>query len=149
MREYAVIFERGTGKQAPWGAYVPDLSGCVSLGETREEIKRNIREAIGAHVELMAMSGETVPEPRAQIGAAVAAMRRYAIVYIPGPEGWTATAPDFLDEIGVTAATRQEAEELICCAIQSRVESMAAEGAPIPEPTCELGMVAAPEAIAA
>jgi predicted RNase H-like HicB family nuclease len=63
MREFTVIFERGTGNHAPWGACVPDLPGCTSLGETREEIERNIREAIEGHIQSMIEQGEPVPEP--------------------------------------------------------------------------------------
>jgi predicted RNase H-like HicB family nuclease len=44
-------------------AYVPDLPGCVSTGATREEVERNIREAIEFHVEGIREGGEPVPEP--------------------------------------------------------------------------------------
>jgi predicted RNase H-like HicB family nuclease len=48
---------------ARWGAYVPDLPGCVAAGETREEVLQLIREAIEFHVEGLRQNGETVPEP--------------------------------------------------------------------------------------
>ena len=41
--EYIVIFERG---DKGYGAYVPDLPGCVAVGETREEAAQLIREAV-------------------------------------------------------------------------------------------------------
>jgi predicted RNase H-like HicB family nuclease len=60
MKRYAVILEK-TGNN--WAAYVPDLPGCITTGSTREETKRNIREAIELHIEAMRGVGEPVPEP--------------------------------------------------------------------------------------
>ncbi len=60
MSRYAVVFEKsGTG----YGAYVPDLPGCVTTGFTLEETERLIREAIEFHIEGMKLYGERVPEP--------------------------------------------------------------------------------------
>jgi predicted RNase H-like HicB family nuclease len=61
VTEYAVIIERG---DEGFGAYVPDLPGCVATGSTREEAERLISEAILLHVEELRKSGEDVPEPR-------------------------------------------------------------------------------------
>lgn len=60
MRKYAVVFEQTPNNYA---AYVPDLPGCVSTGATRDEIERNIREAIAFHLEGMRLEGEPIPEP--------------------------------------------------------------------------------------
>jgi predicted RNase H-like HicB family nuclease len=57
---YTVIVEQG---DTSWGAYVPDLPGCVAAGETREEVLQLIREAIEFHVEGLRQNGERVPEP--------------------------------------------------------------------------------------
>lgn len=65
MREYAVIYERGN---SGWGAWVPDLPGCVAAGETREEAERLIREAIRAHIENLREHGEPIPEPTSSAG---------------------------------------------------------------------------------
>lgn len=43
---YTVVYERLPGN---YGAYVPDLPGCVSTGETWDEMRRMIREAIALH----------------------------------------------------------------------------------------------------
>jgi len=48
MMEYVVILEEG---ETSFGAYVPDLPGCVAVGETRDEAMELIREAIELHVE--------------------------------------------------------------------------------------------------
>ncbi|HEY0142595.1 MAG TPA: type II toxin-antitoxin system HicB family antitoxin [Thermoanaerobaculia bacterium] len=58
--EYVVIIEQG---DTSIGAYVPDLPGCVAVGESREEVRELIREAIELHIESLRENGETVPEP--------------------------------------------------------------------------------------
>ena len=60
MKKYAVVFEKSPNNYA---AYVPDLPGCVSTGATREEVERNIREAIAFHIEGLQIEGEPIPEP--------------------------------------------------------------------------------------
>jgi predicted RNase H-like HicB family nuclease len=60
MKKYAVVFERAAHN---WGAYVPDLPGCVATGPTLEETRRLIAEAIEFHIEGMRLHGEPVPEP--------------------------------------------------------------------------------------
>ncbi len=58
--KYTVIFERGPSS---WGAYVPDLPGVISVGDTREEVERLIEEAVGFHVEGMREEGVPIPTP--------------------------------------------------------------------------------------
>lgn len=36
-----------------YSAYSDDVPGCISFGENFEEIKRNMKEAIEAHLELL------------------------------------------------------------------------------------------------
>ena len=60
--KYPVVIERGLNNYA---AYVPDLPGCVATGGTRDEVARNIREAIEFHLEGMREDGLPIPEPRA------------------------------------------------------------------------------------
>jgi predicted RNase H-like HicB family nuclease len=58
--KYAVIIEKG---KRSYGAYVPDLPGCVAVGKTLKEVQRLIREAIEFHLEGMREHGERIPEP--------------------------------------------------------------------------------------
>ena len=58
--DYLVVIERGPSS---FGAYVPDLPGCVAVGETREEVEGLIREAIAFHIEGLRAQGQPVPEP--------------------------------------------------------------------------------------
>ncbi len=60
--KYAVVFERSSDG---YGAFVPDLPGCITVGDTLEEAESNIREAIAGHIAVMREHGETVPEPTA------------------------------------------------------------------------------------
>jgi predicted RNase H-like HicB family nuclease len=63
MKDYTVIYERGREDEENWGAYVPDLPGCISTGETLDEVKRNIKEAIELHIAGLKADGDPVPEP--------------------------------------------------------------------------------------
>ena len=58
--QYLVIVERG---ETSYGAYVPDLPGCVAVGETKEEVMQLIREAIELHLEGLRNEGLPIPEP--------------------------------------------------------------------------------------
>lgn len=57
---YAVVFEKGP---TSFGAYVPDLPGCVAVGETEEEVRRLIAEAIPLHLEGLREDGLPIPDP--------------------------------------------------------------------------------------
>lgn len=57
---YAVIVEQGA---TSFGAYVPDLPGCVAVAETREEVMQLIQEAIEFHLEGLAEDGQPLPRP--------------------------------------------------------------------------------------
>jgi predicted RNase H-like HicB family nuclease len=60
MMRYTVIIEQGP---TSWGAYVPDLPGCIAAGESRDEAVRLIREAIEFHIEGLIEQGQPVPAP--------------------------------------------------------------------------------------
>jgi predicted RNase H-like HicB family nuclease len=47
---YAVVYEKS---ETGYGAYVPDLPGCVAVGETLEETAALIKQAIEFHLEGM------------------------------------------------------------------------------------------------
>ena len=60
VMKYLVVIEKGPKS---YGAYVPDLPGCVAVGTTRAEVRKLIREAIDFHLEGMAEDGLKVPTP--------------------------------------------------------------------------------------
>jgi predicted RNase H-like HicB family nuclease len=55
--EYLVVIEKG---ETSYGAYVPDLPGCVAVGETRREVLKLIREGIELHIEALREAGDPV-----------------------------------------------------------------------------------------
>lgn len=55
---YAIVVEKGP---TSYGAYVPDLPGCVAAAESRDEVLRLIREAIHFHLEEMRREGLAPP----------------------------------------------------------------------------------------
>src|SRR5882724_330978 len=63
MTRYMVVVERGA---TSWGAHVPDLPGCVAVGETRTEVLRLIREAIELHIAGLKEDGLPVPAPSSE-----------------------------------------------------------------------------------
>jgi len=58
--KYMVVIEEG---DTSYGAHVPDLPGCIAVGQSREEVLRLIREAIEFHIEGLKEAGEPVPVP--------------------------------------------------------------------------------------
>lgn len=60
MKKNLVIYEKS---KTGYSAYVPDLQGCTSAGETREEVEKNIIEAIKLHIKLMKKEGLKIPLP--------------------------------------------------------------------------------------
>ena len=62
--EFAVVIERGP---TSYGAYVPDLPGCVAAAETEAEVRRLIREAIVFHLQGMRLNGEPIPVPTSRV----------------------------------------------------------------------------------
>jgi predicted RNase H-like HicB family nuclease len=61
MKKYLIVIEKtGTG----YSAYSPDLPGCISTGATRDEIEKNMEEAIEFHVDGLRQNGYAIPEPQ-------------------------------------------------------------------------------------
>ena len=50
-----------------YSAYVPDLPGCVAVGETLDEVQQLIREAVEFHLAGMREDGIPVPPPSSQV----------------------------------------------------------------------------------
>jgi predicted RNase H-like HicB family nuclease len=58
--EFLVVVEKG---KSSFGAYVPDLPGCVAVGNSRRQVLKLIRGGIQLHIRAMREAGEPVPEP--------------------------------------------------------------------------------------
>lgn len=55
---YMVIVEKG---ESSYGAFVPDLPGCIAVGETEQEVIVLIQEAIQFHLEDLQSEGRPIP----------------------------------------------------------------------------------------
>jgi len=60
MKTYLIVFEK-TKKN--YAAYLPDIPGVIATGKTREEVEKNIREAIVFHLDGLKEDGVPLPEP--------------------------------------------------------------------------------------
>jgi len=58
--QYLVVLEEGPKS---FGAYVPDLPGCIAAGESRDEVLTLIRQAIEFHIEGLRETGAPIPSP--------------------------------------------------------------------------------------
>ena len=63
MIGYAVIVEQAD--DGGFGAWSPDLPGCVALGDTVEDCLGEMRSAVDLYIEVLRERGEDVPTPRA------------------------------------------------------------------------------------
>ena len=57
---YLVVVEEGP---TSFGAYVPDLPGCIAVGESRDEVLTSIHDAIELHLEGLKENGQPIPAP--------------------------------------------------------------------------------------
>lgn len=65
MKQFAVVIEHSPGSN--YSAYVPDLPGCVSTGDSLEEVQQNMREAIAFHIRGMREDGLPIPDPTTHV----------------------------------------------------------------------------------
>ena len=68
-REYVAVLEAANdeaGQFANYSAFVAGLPGCITVGDTVDDIEANLREAIELHLEGLAAEGRPVPAPSAR-----------------------------------------------------------------------------------
>jgi predicted RNase H-like HicB family nuclease len=61
---YAIVIEHA---ESNYSAYVPDLPGCVTTGQSVAEVELNIREAIEFHLDGLREDGLPIPKPSAVV----------------------------------------------------------------------------------
>ena len=59
-QRFLVVYEHG---KRNYGGFAPDVLGCVSTGKTLAEMRRMMREALEAHLEMTAEYGDPLPQP--------------------------------------------------------------------------------------
>jgi predicted RNase H-like HicB family nuclease len=70
MYHFLVVIEKA---EHNYSAYSPDLPGCVATGTTREEVEKNMYEAIEIH--LRGLIEDHLPIPESQAFAEYVAVR--------------------------------------------------------------------------
>ena len=148
--EYAVVIEpTSTG----FSAYVPDVDGCVAVGETEAEVTAQIREALEFHFEGIRADGEPIPQPASRLdyvdvvqntsrapSNAADGRYRYAIVIETGPTSYGAYVPDLPGCVAL-AQSEDEVRKLIREGIRIHLEEMRLDGEPILEPASRIACV--------
>ncbi len=144
QEEYLVILERG---EHNWGAYAPDILGCISTGPSQEKTRLNFAEALQGHLDWMRRDGDLIPLPAAEteqvtITLAGHAPRRYLVILQSSPLGeWSVSAADVPD-LTLEFSSRAEALRLFRAALQAHLEALLTNGEPLPEPASEAATVA-------
>jgi predicted RNase H-like HicB family nuclease len=59
-KTFLVVYEKG---KKNYGGFAPDVPGCISLGDTLDEIRTNLHEALQLYMDTVVELGYPVPEP--------------------------------------------------------------------------------------
>ena len=60
MKKYLIIIEKS---ETGYSAYSPDVDGCIAVGNTIDECRTSMEEALKFHIELMLEKGYEIPKP--------------------------------------------------------------------------------------
>ncbi|MBD3285911.1 type II toxin-antitoxin system HicB family antitoxin [candidate division WOR-3 bacterium] len=63
MKRFLIVIEKANGN---YSAYSPDLPGCVATGNNRDEVERNMYEAIELHIKGLTENNIPIPKPQAE-----------------------------------------------------------------------------------
>ncbi len=69
--KYVYLIEKAN--DGSFSAYVPDLPGCTTSGETVDEVKRNIKDAVDLYIDSLREHNEPVPTPSSMVDVIEAA----------------------------------------------------------------------------
>jgi len=139
MTKYLTILEQGP---TSWGAYAPDVPGCIAVAETRAEVRTMFQEALTSHLDWMREERDPIPSPVSETDFVTVALpgyvpRRYLVILTPIPIGsWSITpadVPDLVPEFSDCAG----ALRLLRGALQDYLEEQIVEGQAVPEPSSE------------
>ena len=139
MTHYLLILEHGP---TSWGAYSPDIPGCIAAAETRGEVEALFQDAVQEHLDWMHRDGDRIPVSEAETEMITVmlsghAPRRYLVILQPTRLGnWSATPADVPDLV-LEFSTRAETMHLLRAAMQSLLEMLIANSEPLPEPASE------------
>jgi predicted RNase H-like HicB family nuclease len=63
--KYVYVIEKAN--DGSYSAYVPDLPGCTTSGDTVDEVKRNIKDAVTSYIDSLREHSEPVPAPSSMV----------------------------------------------------------------------------------
>ncbi|MEE8434663.1 MAG: type II toxin-antitoxin system HicB family antitoxin [bacterium] len=66
MKRYAIVIERGA-EESNFSAYAPDLPGCIAVGDSIDEVRKNMKEAMELHLHGILHEGEKIPAPQSTV----------------------------------------------------------------------------------
>lgn len=69
--KYVYVIERAD--DGSYSAYVPDLPGCTTSGDTIDDVRSGIKDAVDSYLESLREHNEPVPPPRSSVGEVNAA----------------------------------------------------------------------------
>jgi predicted RNase H-like HicB family nuclease len=70
-KRYVYITEKAA--DGTYSAYVPDLPGCTTSGDTVDEVRMSIKDAVDSYIDSLRDDGDPVPEPTRCAGSVEAA----------------------------------------------------------------------------
>lgn len=139
MIKYLTILEQGP---TSWGAYAPDVPGCVAVAETRTEVRTLFQEALTSHLDWLRVERDPIPSPVSETDFVTVALpghapRRYLVILTPTPIGsWSATPADVPD-LTLEFSDRAGALRLLQGALQEYLEEQSENGQAVPAPSSE------------
>jgi len=71
MKEYVVIYEPA---ESNWGAYSPDVPGCIATGKTLDDVRKMFQEALEFHLDGLKKEGLPIPEAQTEVGRVAVAI---------------------------------------------------------------------------
>ena len=64
MLRFPIVVEKANGN---YSAYSPDVPGCGAVGDSLEEARENLREAIKFHLDGLAEDNQPLPKPQSTV----------------------------------------------------------------------------------
>ena len=69
--KYVYVIEKAT--DGSYSAFVPDLPGCTTSGDTAEDVKSSIKDAVDLYIDSLREHNEPVPPPTSSVDVVEAA----------------------------------------------------------------------------
>ena len=58
--KYLIVIEQG---ETGFSAYAPDIPGCIATGSTRDDVEREMKDAIAFNLDGLRAEGMAIPKP--------------------------------------------------------------------------------------